>query len=145
MGGASGSVQVRGKEGPSPRNPVSRDQEIQSRASRQYRNRPEEGNPQTFGYLLHVIVVQSLAAGYLRNEFRASHPMRILIVDDHRAVADAFALALTREHTAVGVVSDFRQVEDWLSDHAVDVVLLDGTLPGCNLFDLIRAVWRRNS
>ncbi len=71
--------------------------------------------------------------------------MRLLIVDDHRAVADALALALAREHEVAGVLDDHRQVYGWLTQHTVDVVLLDGTLPDCNVFDLIRWITVRFS
>src|SRR5438093_1884219 len=66
--------------------------------------------------------------------------MRLLIVDDHRAVAEAFAMALEHEHQVIDVLDDCRAVRPWLTRHLVDVVLLDGTLPGCDLFELIRAV-----
>lgn len=66
--------------------------------------------------------------------------MRLLIVDDHFAVAEAFARALQGEHEVRGILKDHRGVLPWLADHEVDLVLLDGTLPGCDLFELIRKI-----
>jgi len=66
--------------------------------------------------------------------------MRLLVVDDHLAVAEAFAAALGQRYPILGVLNDHREVLRWLTEHDVDLVLLDSTLPGCDLFELVRRI-----
>jgi DNA-binding NarL/FixJ family response regulator len=69
--------------------------------------------------------------------------MRLLIIDDHRAVAEAFAAYLSRHHEIAGVLDHHTDVLPWLANHSVDLVLLDGSLPHCDIFDLIRRITKR--
>jgi DNA-binding NarL/FixJ family response regulator len=69
--------------------------------------------------------------------------MRLLIVDDHRAVTEAFAAYLSRDHEIAGVLDDHTAVLPLLANHRVDLVLLDGSLPRCDIFDLIRRITKR--
>jgi DNA-binding NarL/FixJ family response regulator len=66
--------------------------------------------------------------------------MRLLIVDDHLAMAEALAAYLSREHEVLAVLNDHTQVLLWLAEHPVDLILLGGSLPGCNLYELIRRI-----
>jgi DNA-binding NarL/FixJ family response regulator len=66
--------------------------------------------------------------------------MRLLIVDDHRAVAEALGVALTPEFEVTGLLYDGREVLAWLDTHHIDVILLDATLPHCSIFDVIRGI-----
>lgn len=68
--------------------------------------------------------------------------MRLLLVDDHRLVAEALALALAPAHRVLDVLCDGAALHPWLVLHEVDAVLLDSTLPHCNLSEVIRHVRR---
>jgi two-component system nitrate/nitrite response regulator NarL len=68
--------------------------------------------------------------------------MRVIVVDDHLAVAEAFALALARRHTVVEVLCDGEALLPWLQLHEVDAILVDTTLPHCDIRELIRHVRR---
>lgn len=67
--------------------------------------------------------------------------MRIVIVDDHLALAESLALGFGR-HWRVTVLCDGQALIDWLRQHPVDVVLLDTTLPHCNIRHLIQRIRR---
>jgi DNA-binding NarL/FixJ family response regulator len=66
--------------------------------------------------------------------------VRLLIVDDHRAVAEALGIALASEHEIAGLIYDGREVLSWLEAHQVDLILLDATLPHCSVFAVIRGI-----
>lgn len=69
--------------------------------------------------------------------------MRLVILDDHLAFGEALALALSATHSVVDVLFGGDALIPWLSLHKVDAILLDTTLPHCNVQDLIRQVRRR--
>jgi len=68
--------------------------------------------------------------------------MRIVIVDDHMAVAEAFAAELAKHFEIVGILTDGNVLVDWLGANEADIVLLDTILPVCNIQDVIRRVCR---
>lgn len=68
--------------------------------------------------------------------------MRLVIVDDHLAVAEALSLALTPAHEVIEILGSGDTLVRWLASHSVDAILLDTTLPHCNVQDLIRQVRR---
>ncbi len=55
--------------------------------------------------------------------------MRLLIVEDDRALADTLAAGLRHEGYLVDVANDGARALTWLDDHPVDVVILDRDLP----------------
>jgi DNA-binding NarL/FixJ family response regulator len=78
-------------------------------------------------------------------ESTATHPIEVLLVDDHQAVVDALAMALGREPDihVVGAVGSVREVAD---PHTArpDVALVDFGLPdgtGADACRLIKARW----
>ncbi len=66
--------------------------------------------------------------------------IRVLLVDDHTAVRQAFALALSQEaHVeVVGEAGDARTAMDLVRQHQPDVVLMDVNLPGVNGIEATR-------
>lgn len=68
--------------------------------------------------------------------------VRILVVDDHFAVGEALGLALSTRHTVVDVLFNGHDLLPRLAQSAVDAILLDTTLPDCNLRKMIRVVRR---
>ena len=69
--------------------------------------------------------------------------MRLVIVDDHRAVAEAFALAFRVEHEVKAVLGEPTQLLAFLGQNDVEILLLDATLPRCNVYDLVRRIRAR--
>ena len=60
--------------------------------------------------------------------------MRILIVEDEIAIAEAVKVALTADGHAVDLVGDGRDALEWAATYAYDLVLLDVVLPGIDGF-----------
>jgi two-component system OmpR family response regulator len=61
-------------------------------------------------------------------------PLRILIVEDEVAIADAVKAALATDGHAADVVGDGRDALDWAETYAYDLVILDVVLPGLDGF-----------
>jgi DNA-binding NarL/FixJ family response regulator len=71
--------------------------------------------------------------------------MRIVIVDDHLAVAEAIGAELAKHFEVAGILTDGNALPDWFVDNQADIVLMDTTLPVCNIQDVIRRVCRLRS
>jgi len=69
--------------------------------------------------------------------------VRILVVEDERALADQLASALANAGYAVDCASDGRQADEMVSTEPYDAVLLDLGLPGIDGLALLRR-WREN-
>jgi DNA-binding NarL/FixJ family response regulator len=75
-----------------------------------------------------------------------SHPpSRILIVDDHLAVAEAIGAELAKHFEVADILTDGNALPDWFVANQADIVLLDTTLPVCNIQEVIRRVCRLRS
>ena len=61
-------------------------------------------------------------------------PLRILVVEDERPIADAVKAALTTEGHAVDAVGDGHEALTWEETYAYDLVILDVVLPGLDGF-----------
>ena len=59
--------------------------------------------------------------------------MRIVIVDDHLAVAEAIGAELAKHFEVAGILTDGNALVDWFVANDAEVVLLDTTLPACNV------------
>ena len=70
-------------------------------------------------------------------------PDRILIVEDESKLAALLHDYLVQEGFEVTVLHRGDEVEPWVADHAVDLVLLDLMLPGKNGLDVCRALRAR--
>lgn len=68
--------------------------------------------------------------------------MRIVIVDDHLAVAEAIGAELAKHFEVAGILTDGNALVDWFVANDAEVVLLDTTLPACNVQEVIRRVCR---
>ena len=66
---------------------------------------------------------------------------RILIVDDHRVVADGLVRLLSDRFDIVGAITDGRRVLDAAVQLKPDVVLLDISLPGVSGLEVLRQLW----
>lgn len=66
--------------------------------------------------------------------------VRLLVVDDDKAIARLLSIIFERNNIAVDVACDGQAGLDRLSHETYDVVLLDLMLPGTNGFDVIRAL-----
>lgn len=71
--------------------------------------------------------------------------MRIVIVDDHLAVAEAIGAELAKHFEVAGVLTDGNALPDWFVVNQADIVLLDTTLPVCNIQNVIRRICRLRS
>jgi len=69
--------------------------------------------------------------------------VRILVVEDERALADQLASALADAGYAVDCANDGRQADEMVSAEPYDAVLLDLGLPGTDGLALLRR-WREN-
>jgi DNA-binding response OmpR family regulator len=76
---------------------------------------------------------------------RRNGPVRILIVEDQRILADAIAEGLRREAMAVDVVYDGDDASQRLAVNDYDVVVLDRDLPGMSGDELCRSLVRSSS
>ena len=63
---------------------------------------------------------------------------RVLIADDHRMLADAFARILADEYDVVGTVSDGRELLEAAPGLAPDAIVLDVSMPRLNGLDAAR-------
>ena len=69
--------------------------------------------------------------------------LRILIVEDEAAIADAVRVALAADGHAADVVQDGRDALDWTESYAYDLVILDIVLPGLDGFATCSALRAR--
>ena len=69
--------------------------------------------------------------------------LRILIVEDEPAIANAVKAALTTEGHAADVVGDGGQALDWIATYSYDLVILDVVLPGLDGFSVCSALRSR--
>ena len=67
-------------------------------------------------------------------------PVRILIVDDTRILADHFAQVLTDAGMHANVLSDPTRILDALVEFDADVILMDFFMPGCTGIEAARVV-----
>lgn len=65
---------------------------------------------------------------------------RILVVEDQEDLAQLVKDYLLQEHWQVDIIHNGTQVEDFIQQHMVDVVLLDVMLPGKNGMDICRDI-----
>lgn len=72
--------------------------------------------------------------------------LRLLIVDDHNAVAEALhaTLSLEPDIEVVGVAENGREATELAAQHAPDVVLLDFRLPDATGADVVRRLHATN-
>ena len=63
---------------------------------------------------------------------------RVLIVDDHRLVADAMSRLLVDRFNVIGTITDASLAVDGVVRLKPDVVLLDLSMPGVTGFDVLR-------
>jgi two-component system OmpR family response regulator len=78
-----------------------------------------------------------------RSNSTAAHggqPLRILIVEDEPAIADAVKGALTADGHAADAVGDGREALTWAESYAYDLVILDVILPGLDGFSICAAL-----
>jgi DNA-binding NarL/FixJ family response regulator len=68
--------------------------------------------------------------------------IRILLVDDHEIVLQGLRIlvAALPDITVAGALSDSNQVTDFLANTAVDILISDLNMPGCNGLDLTRQI-----
>ncbi len=71
--------------------------------------------------------------------------MRVLIVEDELALADAIAAALGREGYAVDVVGDGDEALEWLENYDYDLAVIDRILPAREGLEVVREVRRRGN
>jgi DNA-binding NarL/FixJ family response regulator len=64
--------------------------------------------------------------------------MRIVILDDQLTVGTALGFLLAPKFEVAGVLHDWTQLDQYLKKHPTDIVLVDGTLPRCDISKLIR-------
>lgn len=69
--------------------------------------------------------------------------MRILIIEDDAAIADAISATLTNAGHAVDRLDNGRQADVALRDHPYDLIVLDLGLPGVDGMDLLRRLRTR--
>jgi two-component system OmpR family response regulator len=69
--------------------------------------------------------------------------MRILIIEDDAAIADAIGAALTQAGHAVDRLASGRQADTALRDHPYDLVVLDLGLPDVDGVELLRRLRAR--
>ena len=64
--------------------------------------------------------------------------MRILLVEDNKALCEATALALRNEGWSVDTVHRGDEARFYLAEGGYDAILLDRMLPGCDGIQLVR-------
>lgn len=72
-------------------------------------------------------------------------PTRLLLVDDDEQIRSLLTRYLTREGFAVVGVEDGVAMDDWLTHHPVDLVILDLMLPGEDGLSVVRRLRRGSS
>ena len=70
--------------------------------------------------------------------------MRILIVEDERALCDTLAKSLKRKGYETDVCYDGDSALDWLLAEKYDLILLDLNLPGRDGMELLKALRERD-
>lgn len=73
-------------------------------------------------------------------ETQAAPNPRVLVVDDDVRMRESVRDLLATQHHECLLAADTKQAMQMLSDHEIDLVMLDINLPGSNGFDLLRAV-----
>jgi DNA-binding NarL/FixJ family response regulator len=68
---------------------------------------------------------------------------RVLIADDHPLVAQGLKVLLAPDYDVVALVEDAREVEDAITVHQPDVLLLDLSMPHRNGTEVLQSVRRR--
>ena len=71
--------------------------------------------------------------------------MRVLVVDDERALADLIATGLTRQDMAVDVAYRGDDADELLAVHDYDVVVLDRDVPGLHGDEVARRLTARGA
>ena len=71
--------------------------------------------------------------------------MRVLVVDDERALADLIATGLTRQDMAVDVTYRGDDADELLAVHDYDVVVLDRDVPGLHGDEVARRLTARGA
>ncbi|MBF4628026.1 response regulator transcription factor [Curtobacterium flaccumfaciens] len=71
--------------------------------------------------------------------------MRVLVVDDERALADLVATGLTRQDMAVDVAYRGDDADELLAVHDYDVVVLDRDVPGLHGDEVVRRLTARGA
>lgn len=69
--------------------------------------------------------------------------MRITVIEDNEALANAIAYRLRDRGHAVDVILNGQQALDFLDAESADLIILDLTLPGLGGLDVLRALRRR--
>ena len=69
--------------------------------------------------------------------------MRILIVEDERALCDTLAKSLKRKGYETDVCYDGESALEWMLAEKYDLILLDLNLPGRDGMELLRALRER--
>ncbi len=72
-------------------------------------------------------------------------PVRVLIADRTRDAADSLAMILQLEGMEARTVYSGEQLRDVLTSFSPDVALIDIDLPGCNVYEVARAVREHDS
>ena len=70
--------------------------------------------------------------------------MRILIVEDERALCDMLAKSLKRKGYETDVCYDGESALEWMLAEKYDLILLDLNLPGRDGMELLRALRERD-
>ena len=70
--------------------------------------------------------------------------MRILIVEDERALCDTLAKSLKRKGYETDVCYDGESALEWMLAEKYDLILLDLNLPGRDGMELLRALRERD-
>ncbi len=70
---------------------------------------------------------------------------RILLVDDHQIILDSLSMMLSMlpKYEIVCALNDPKQVNTYLADHEIDLLISDISMPGLNGIDLARYVRQR--
>lgn len=71
--------------------------------------------------------------------------MRLLLVEDNDALADAVSQSLTKLDYAVDVLSEGDYADEILAQQSYDLVILDLSLPGMDGLEVLRNLRRRGS
>ena len=92
---------------------------------------------------LHKNNIRFQAVGFLSASDSVSRraltpPMRIVIIEDHPALANGIAVVMRDAGHAVDLLRDGRAGDAFLAAHAADVAIIDLNLPGIDGLEIIR-------